>query len=217
MKATRWAWLAAAGFGLLAACIAGVRHDAPAAPEARQAASPGKHFVAPADLTASGISAHQRIRPFTATAHDGRPLGLADLTRGKPLVLLFIKSGCPCSVEFEPFFHRLEQAYRGQTAFAAVLDGLPDAARRYAEANQVPYPVLADARLEVIRQFQVTKGASVALVTPDGFLDALWPGCSEEMMRELGRRLADLAGVAEVGLDCSGMPHALTAGCPYEW
>jgi hypothetical protein len=55
----------------------------------------------------------------------------------------------------------------------------------------------------------------VALVTPPGHLDTLWPGCSADMLRDLGRRLADLAGVDEQPLDTSGLPTALTGGCPF--
>src|SRR5262249_48053273 len=59
-------------------------------------------------------------------------------------------------------------------------------------------------------------GGYVALVRPDGAIDTLWPGCSSEMMRELGRRIAELAAVTERSIDVAGMPGALATGCPFE-
>jgi peroxiredoxin len=155
------------------------------------------------------------VAPFTAVAHDGQPVGWAELSAGRPLVLVFIKKGCPCSVEFEPFFHRVEKSYRDCVRFAGVIDGPADVARRYAQANQVPYPVLADAERQLIGRFQAESGAYVALVTPAGVLDTLWPGCSAEMMRELSRRIAALAGVEERPVDCTRMPNALMTGCRF--
>ncbi len=36
------------------------------------------------------------------------------------------------------------------------------------------------------------------------------------MMRELGRRIADLGAVTDRSIDIAGMPAALTTGCPFE-
>jgi peroxiredoxin len=160
---------------------------------------------------------NRAVAPFRAVAHDGRHLTWAELSGGRPLVLVFIKRDCPCSVEFEPFFHRLAAAYHDCVRFAGVIDAPEDVARRYAEANRVPYPVLADAGRRLIAQFRAENGAYVALLTPDGVLDTLWPGCSAEMMRDMSRRLAAVANVAERPVDYTDMPDALTTGCPFTW
>jgi hypothetical protein len=118
-------------------------------------------------------------------------------------------------VEFEPFFHRLERCYKGRVRFFGVIDGGVADARTYAEANRVPYPVLADPDRAVITRFKAENGGYVALLRPGGVVDALWPGCSAEMARELGRRISTLAGVKERPVEVSGMPPALTTGCPF--
>jgi hypothetical protein len=156
-----------------------------------------------------------RLGPITVVGHDGKRRNWKELAAARPVVMVFIKRGCPCSVEFEPFFHRLSRAYRGPVCFVGVIDGGVETARRYSEANRVPYLVLADPRRVLISNFRAENGAYVALVTPAGILDTLWPGCSAEMMLELSRRIAHLAGIKEQRIETTGLPNVLTTGCPF--
>src|SRR5207248_2296357 len=119
-------------------------------------------------------------------------------------------------VEFEPFFHRLERLYRSSVRFAAVIDADGDAARSYADEREVPYPVLADPQRTLIRRFHAESGGSSALLTSDGTIDGLWPGCSAECLRELGRRIARPFGSEERALDTTGMPGPLITVCPLD-
>jgi hypothetical protein len=174
-----------------------------------------KHFVTPEQLVECGALAQRRIEPFSAVAHDGARFTWPVAGWTRPLVLVFIKRGCPCSVEFEPFFHRLEQQYRDAADFVGVIDADADLARAYAAANKVPYRVLADPDCAIITRFEAKHGGYVALLGVDGNLDTLWPGCSAEMMRALGCRIAALRALAERPLDVSDMPKILTTGCPF--
>jgi peroxiredoxin len=174
-----------------------------------------KHFVTPDQLVECGALAERRIEPFSAVAHDGARFAWPAAGGARPLVLVFIKRGCPCSVEFEPFFHRLEEQYRDAANFVGVIDADADLAREYAAANKVPYRVLADPDRAIVTRFEAKHGGYVALLGVDGHLDTLWPGCSAEMMRALGRRIAALRALAERPLDVSDMPKILTTGCPF--
>jgi hypothetical protein len=118
-------------------------------------------------------------------------------------------------VEFEPCFHRLEEQYRDAADFVGVIDADADLARAYAAANKVPYRVLADPDRAIIKRFEAKHGGYVALLGVNGCLDTLWPGCSAEMMRALGSRIAALRALAERPLDVSDMPKVLTTGCPF--
>ena len=175
-----------------------------------------KHYVTPAQLAASGTLADRKVRSFSAVAPDGTVFTWSGMSGARPLVLVFIRRDCPCNVEFEPFFHRLAGQYRDVVEFAGVIDAGADAAFAYAIANKTPYRVLADPDRAIIDQFEAKNGAYVALLRPEGAIDAVWPGCSAEMMRELGRRLAKLGAVTERSIDVAGMPGALTTGCPFE-
>jgi hypothetical protein len=95
-----------------------------------------------------------------------------------------------------------------------VIDGNVAVAAAFAQANQVPYPVLADENRTLFKKFNVTSGAYVALVERGGMIDSLWPGCSREMMQHLGERICLLTGSQEQPVDYTGLPGALTSGCP---
>lgn len=183
-------------------------------PKTRQSATE-RRPVTPRQLAATGGLTHQAVVPFTAFNQEGRQVRWPQLSDSLPVVFVFIKKGCPCSVEFEPYFHRLQQSYRNRAEFVGVIDGSVAEAREYAQANHVPYPILADPERQLIDQFHAENGAYVALVTADGQVDKFWPGCSDDMMHELGRRIAELTGVEEKAVDYTGMPKVLTSGCPF--
>jgi hypothetical protein len=177
---------------------------------------PDSHYVTPAQLIESGVLAERKVQSFEAAARDGTIFSWSSNSRPRPLVLVFIRRDCPCSVKFAPFFHRLAERYRDVAEFAGVIDAGADSALAYATANKTPYRVLADPDREIIGRFEAKNGGYVALVRPEGAIDTLWPGISADMMRELGRRIAELGAVTERPIDVAGMPGALTTGCPFE-
>ena len=83
---------------------------------------PTKHYVSPRQLVASNAMIHETIVDFSAVAHDGRSLDWEKLGKNRPVVLVFVKAGCPCNVEFAPFFQRLERTYGEAVQFASVID-----------------------------------------------------------------------------------------------
>jgi hypothetical protein len=174
-----------------------------------------KHFVTPDQLLECGASAERRIEPFSAVAHNGAQFKWPAAGVSRPVVLVFIKQGCPCSVDFEPFFHRLEERYHDAADFVGVIDADVGSARAYAVANKVPYRVLADPDHAIITRCEAKSGGYVALLGVNSQLDTLWPGCSADMMRALSRRIAALRALAERPLDVSDMPKVLTTGCPF--
>jgi hypothetical protein len=175
----------------------------------------GAHRVTPLQLAESNDLVQGVMAGLEGVADDGRRLGWGEISGGRPVVLVFVKDGCPCSVDFEPFFQRVERLYRGAVRFAGVIDGDIATARRYATEQHVPYPVLADADLAIIRRFRAKNGCYASLLAPDGVIAGYWPGSSADALRDLGRRIADLCGVAERPLDVTGVPNALTTGCPF--
>lgn len=218
------ALLTAFGFWALRPGPAGPKSATPA-----QAREPEVHYVTPRQLTDSAALATTVVPTLTATTDRDRFFTWPLLDDRRPLLLIFIKEGCPCSVELEPFFHRLERAYADVVLFAGVIDADARTARRYAEANATPYPILADPERQIIHRLRAANGAYVALValpvSPDAragtgaqdgpAIDSLWPGCSAEIFTHMGRRIAAAAGVAERPLDVTGLPSAAVTGCPF--
>jgi peroxiredoxin len=173
------------------------------------------HYVSPAQVIATNGMSGQMVTDITAETVDGARLNWRSLSTGLPVVLVFAKRGCPCNDEFEPFFQRVEQLYRGSVRFAVVIDGDADAARTYADLHSVPYPVLPDPNREMIRRFEVENGGYFVLMGSDGVIDGFWPGCSAESLADLGRRIARHTNGDELPLDTRDMPRPLLTGCPY--
>jgi hypothetical protein len=176
-----------------------------------------KHYVNPRQLADANEMVQRAGGDLSATAQNGRRMDWDELSGGLPVVLIFIKEGCPCSGEVEPFFLRVERLYANEARFAGLIDAGTKGAAHYATEHSVRHPVLADPEKMLIRQFGVKNGCYVVLLTPGGVIDGCWPGCSADTMRQLGRRIAGLAGVAERPLDVTGMPASLTTGCPFKF
>jgi peroxiredoxin len=175
----------------------------------------GKHYPTPEQLTEAGAFTDRLIEPIRARADDGSWYDWPATRSTRPLVLFFIKRDCPCNVEFEPYFHRLEKQYGDVAEFAGVIDSDVETARSYAIASHLSHRVLADPGRAIIARLEARNGGYVALLRPQGEIDALWPGCSAEMIRQLGGRIAALTAVTERPVDVTGAPRVLTTGCPF--
>lgn len=173
-----------------------------------------RHYVSPQQLAQAG-AVDPDAGSLAALDQHGEHRTWNDLSAGRPVVLVFVKAGCPCSVEFEPYFHRLAAAYPSAVRMVTIINGDVPTARRFADENQTPYPVLADAERAIIKRFHAEHGATVVLLSPSGKIETRWPGCSQDMMRDLSERIARLGQIEMQSMDVAGLPGALTAGCTY--
>src|SRR5439155_9487181 len=147
----------------------------------------GNHFLGPAQLAESNTAVRREFTDLAADAHDGRRLDWQQLSGGRPVLLVFIKDGCPCNAQFDSYLGRVEKLYRGVVRFAGVIDGDVDAARQYVEQSHVEYPILVDPDRRLIHRFKALNGCYSALLTADGAVDSLWPGYSGDALRDLAR------------------------------
>jgi peroxiredoxin len=160
---------------------------------------------------------HRPSPAFEAVGTDGRRHAIGVLARNRPLVLVFIKRGCPCSEDAQIYFNRVADAYRGRAHVVGVIDADLNAARRWARSNDVRHLLLLDPSLSVVRRFRAESSVHVALITRDGTVEKFWPGYSRPMLDDLNGRLADRAGLAPVpSLETEGAPPELSTGCPFE-
>lgn len=174
-----------------------------------------KHQVTPQMLASSEANEGKIAPKFSAPASDGQTYELAPLIANGPLVVVFIKQGCPCSNEAEPFFRRLHEALGTEVGFLGVIDGNPSVALSWVNKYQTPYPILADPDLVIVKGYGAENSAYVALVNMEGNIDRLWPGYSAGMLNELIERVGSLTGRALKPVDVSGAPNELYSGCPY--
>lgn len=191
------------------------RAAAPDVPLIVSSAEPERHKVTPPMLDAAEAKAGRPAPRFHRDAADGSDCDLDEMLRTGPLVLLFIKDGCPCSVAAESFFNGLHASYRGRVRFVGVIDGDASVARRWAATNGVPFPIVPDPQLELMHAYGATNSAYVALIDRDGRLDGFWPGYSVAMLHDLNSRIAALSGLSEEPIETAEAPDELYSGCPF--
>lgn len=175
-----------------------------------------KHRVTPAMLESSKQMATQSAPVFQTEATDGKRYHLDTLTKEGPILLIFIKEGCPCSESAQPFFNRFYDAYGTHLKFLGVYDGQVPQAKTWAKNNQVSFPILADPDFKIIQAYKAESSAYVALVAQGGTIEKLWPGYSSEMLGDLSLRLARHAGIEPKPIDIKDSPEEMLTGCPFE-
>ena len=174
-----------------------------------------KHVVTPSMAEASRAMVFRQAPAFTLKATDGAEYSLGKLIREGPLVLTFIKIGCPCSEAAQPFFNRLRAAYP-HARILGVIDGDLGPANLWAKKIRVSYPLLLDPNLQLVRAYGVENSAYVVLVDQKGQIVMHWPGYCASMLQELGATLALLTRSAVRPIDTVDAPVEFYSGCPYD-
>ena len=173
------------------------------------------------DVTPEMVETSHRMEGFSApgfTAIDGQNCmhRLANELEHGPVVLVFIKDGCPCSIAAQPFFDRIAQAYAGSVQFLGVIDGEPSVARAWGEKYHATFPILADPNLKITADFQVESSAHTVLINRDGTLARFWPGFSRAMLAELNTTIAAKTYSRLRFINLIEAPAELTTGCPFD-
>ncbi len=185
-----------------------------AAPRLVLVEGPAKHVVTPKMSSDSQQMIERTATPFQRIDASARTQSLADLCRKGPVVLTFVKDGCPCSEAAQPFFNRMAAAYPS-ASFLAVIDVAPEAAKRWAGGHGVQYPILSDPACQLMHDYAAENSAYVVLIDGRGRIARHWPGYSAGMLTELGESLATLAGVKIEPIDLADAPDSLYSGCPF--
>jgi peroxiredoxin len=209
--------LALIGSGIGAFGLARVKAVRRAGQVSAIAVEPETHKVTPEMLATANGRAKTAAPPFRRSDAQGVIQDLADLLKTGPIVLVFIKDGCPCSASAAPYFNALHDRYGGRLHLIGVIDGDAALARRWGSANGVLFPIMPDTGLEIAKSYGATNSAFVALVDPQGQVDELWPGYSATMLEDLNRRAAAMAGLTKETIETADAPEELYSGCPFPW
>ena len=138
------------------------------------------------------------------------------MIKSGPVVLVFIKDGCPCSVSAEAYFNQLHAAYRGKIRFVGVIDGDPKTARKWGAIQGVPFPIVPDPKLDLMQSYGATNSAYVALIDRAGRIEEFWPGYSVSMLRDLNSKMSKLAHLETESIETPDAPEDLYSGCPFQ-
>lgn len=164
---------------------------------------PSRHPAPPEDVAALNASAPRRV-PESLVAEV--------LPDDRPAVVVFLKAGCGCSEDFARMITALAPQLAPRASCLAVVEAAAGEAESFVESTgmAVPHVVQSDASLAAA--WGVTKAGCVALVRPDGTVEAIWPGISRQGFRDLAGRLGDANLFSRESL--SILPGPATAGCP---
>ncbi|MFM7138026.1 MAG: hypothetical protein ACKO1M_13305 [Planctomycetota bacterium] len=171
--------------------------------EPAAAVRPSRHAAPPADVVALNAAGPRRV-----------PASLLEvmLPDGRPAVVLFLKAGCGCSEDFARMFTALEPEFAARASCLAVIEAAEGDAGPFLEATGLTTPRLVQADGSLAAAWGVTKAGCMALVRPDGTVEAVWAGLSRQGCRDVAGRLGDPQLLSPESLTLQ--PGAATAGCP---
>lgn len=174
-----------------------------------------QHPVTPQMLMETSAKSNLRVPEVDRKDVYGKSVLIGAASAAKPQFVLFIKQGCPCSVDAQPYFNKLSQKYKNSVDFYGVMDASPALVKKYSTEMQVPFPVLDDADLKVIHGFGAKASVYSALVARNGHIVKMWPGYSDTMLQEINAAVAMAAGVSVTPFTPAYAPTTQTSGCTF--
>lgn len=164
---------------------------------------PSLHAAPPADFAALNATTPRRV-----------PASLAGvvLPDDRPAVVVFLKADCGCSENFARMLAALSPQFASRASCLAVIEASDGEGGAFLGATGLAVPHLIQHDGSLAAAWGVTKAGCVALVRPDGRVEAIWPGISRQGFRELAGRLGDPDLFP--GESLAVLPGPATAGCP---
>ena len=169
-----------------------------------------RHFVT-AQMELESKAAAQRLAPpFVRKDEYGMEVSVGKGAR--PQFVLFIKRGCPCSIEAQVLFSRLALKYRKEVEFVGVID---KDAKEFATQFKATFPVVNDPSLNLMRAYDARASVYSALVARNGHIVKMWPGYSAAWLGEMNALLAKAAAIEETPFDPQFAPKEKATGCAF--
>ena len=91
----------------------------------------------------------------------------------------------------------------------------PPVAKAWANAVRPDFPILCDPGMTTIRDYKAVSGVYTTLLAPGGRIVKAYPGYSQAMLSEMGRKIERLAGIEARELKVSDAPKEMLAGCAW--
>ncbi len=148
----------------------------------------------------------QAAPQFSATGSDGKPHSLASLTKGGPMVLYFIKDGCPVNHEAAPFVAKIANAFGPKANIVGVYNGDVAGAKRWSKSYKAPYVVLSDPQMKIIRSYGAPWSPYLVAVGQDGKVTKVFEGASVQELTKVNQICASGAGKAMASISFAGAP-----------
>jgi len=201
--------------GIAVATFALVESRAHAQNEAGIDFSQPHHYVTREMELESEAMKNRRVPDEVVPTNLGRAFHIGADGGLRPQFVLFIKQGCVCSIDAQPFFNRMARKFSGKIDFVGVIDADAGAAKAYASQFLVAFPVVGDSTLDLIHGFKAQAAVYSALVARNGHIVKMWPGYNADMLGEMNRVLSEAVGVKETPFAPEYAPLRKTTGCAF--
>lgn len=201
MRSARF--LAVVIVALLAGVVAVRTRLGPQPTEHAAAPRPSRHAAPPEDVAALNAAVERRVP---------QSLERVVLRGDQPAIMVFLKAGCGCSEDFARMLSALAPHLASRATCLAVIEAGAGEAEPFLASTGLAVPHVVQADGSLAAAWGVMKAGCVALVRPDGTVEAIWPGISRQGFRDLASRLGDADLLSAESL--SILPGPATAGCP---
>lgn len=140
--------------------------------------------------------------------------GPASLTKGKPAILVFLKSGCPSNKDAAKDLNLLAKEVKGKVGFYAFTDSDKGSAAKLKAKLGLTFPVLADPGAKAIKGFGAKHGLDVALLCVDGGVPKVYPGYDRNTFADLSKLIVKHHG-PKLNLALAALPTQHKSGCSF--
>jgi len=223
-----WATLAALAFllaslGLIfrhrqASAVAGLRSETEKSLALSRKPSTNRHAVAPAEIAATNGTPGKNpdLKDLVFVGTTAEPGGRGAGSPAANQVFLFLRTDCPCSLEFATHFAKVAGDFSGKARFIGVFesDANAESITRFIATTGFPYPARIDRGAVLARSLGLGKAGAFALLGPDQTTRGVWGGCSAPGLLELLERLSPGEGPLSIPPAWNDLPGAPVAGCP---
>lgn len=129
---------------------------------------------------------------FVLNGIDSKPYELGEGLRRGPLLLIFIKSGCPACDLALPYFLRLRHTYPEGWTLWAVSQDSRDRSQEYAQRLALTFPVLVDVPSYLVsRAYDPPATPTMFFIEPDGSIAFTNHGFSKGDVNQLSSLIAN--------------------------
>jgi peroxiredoxin len=174
-----------------------------------------RHLVTPQMEKETSAETRKEVPTFQVTDSEGKTVTLGSKHAVRPQFVYFVLDGCPCSVDAEPLFHRLQKKFLGKIDFVSVTDGGKAKAHDWSVQMLVNYPVVPDPEKQIIHAYEAKASVYSMLISTDGHVIKMWPGYSAGLLKEMNSVFAANANEPETPFDPQYAPQTKATGCAF--
>jgi methylamine dehydrogenase accessory protein MauD len=160
----------------------------------------------PKRLGRDGLKPGKKAPDFTLTSVEGKEVALHDFA-GRKVLLVFTQAGCsPCKAVV-PELNRLE---RGDTQVLVINNGDPAATRKWSAEVGARFPVLAQEKFSISKQYEVFATPFAFLIDEKGVIASKGIINNRQHIRYVlsGKRVGENNGHAEAESDAAANGEA---------